>query len=327
MCPEVSIVIPVFNAEKYIKRTISTITNQNFKNIEIIVVNDGSSDNSLDIITILSKNDQRIRIFSQKNSGVSAARNKGIQEAQGNYIMFMDADDIMVKDSLESLVNSAKETDADISIGDIKIIKNYNSDYKMISESDTNIINFSRTEVLESFFRDNAQFNCYSACAKLYSKKIYQKLKFVEKRNSNEDRFYFFQALCISNIITYVNKCVYLYEKHEQSLSTSQVNSRIFDNLYFSDKMLEYVEKNENSLIDSAKYNQFITYMMVYRNFYRDKKALKKYTKELLEIRKFLLEFEKLKIGSQKRVEYLIIKYFNCCYYYIVKIFDKLKQE
>ena len=95
----VSIIIPVFNAAPYLDKCLSSVTNQRLKNIEIICVDDGSTDRSLEILSKYEKNDARIRIIRQKNSGVSAARNKGILNAKGEYIAFLDADDFVDKNT------------------------------------------------------------------------------------------------------------------------------------------------------------------------------------------------------------------------------------
>ncbi len=321
---KISVVIPVYNAEVYIERTIKSIILQNIEEMEIIIVNDGSNDKTIKIIQKYAKVDKRIKIISQLNNGVSSARNKGIENATGDYIFFMDADDILVEDTLNDLLYNAEKNKADILIGDIKIIKNEKK-IKIDNES-IKLKYFSKKEVIQNFLRDTSEFNSYSACAKLYSKKIYAHLKFEEKRNSNEDRYYFFQAICKSKLIVYENRIVYLYEKHKNSLSTSKVDIRILDNIYFADKIFEYVNKKERWALNFAIYNQILTYMMVYRNFYRDKDAIKKYKYELINLRKKILDFSyNDELSISKKIELFIIRYFNYLYYFIIKVFDKIK--
>ena len=98
---KVSVIIPVYNKQDYIKRTINSVLNQTYKNFEIIVVDDGSTDNSLKAIKQIK--DKRIKVFAQKNLGVSNARNKGIKQAKGNYIAFLDADDEFLPKYLETI--------------------------------------------------------------------------------------------------------------------------------------------------------------------------------------------------------------------------------
>src|SRR5699024_1725724 len=101
----VSIVVPIFNSEKYLDETISSILSQTYKNIELILVNDGSTDRSLEICTNYEKTDERVFVVNQTNQGVSAARNKGIVYAKGEYIQFVDSDDIVDPRMTEKLVN------------------------------------------------------------------------------------------------------------------------------------------------------------------------------------------------------------------------------
>lgn len=105
---KISVIVPVFNAEKYLKMCLNSLVSQTLKNIEIICIDDGSTDNSLAILDKFKSKDDRIKIIKQKNYGVSMARNNGISEAQGEYIGFVDADDWVDKDFFEKLYNAAQ---------------------------------------------------------------------------------------------------------------------------------------------------------------------------------------------------------------------------
>ena len=104
----VSIVVPIFNAEKYLERAIFSILSQTYGNIEILCIDDGSSDASLDVLYKYAKKYKNVIVFKQKNKGVSSARNKGIENASGDYIFFCDADDWIDLDLIEKLVKTAK---------------------------------------------------------------------------------------------------------------------------------------------------------------------------------------------------------------------------
>ena len=112
--PKVSIIIPVYNTEKYLDECLGSVENQTLKEIEIICVNDGSKDGSLDVLKRHAKKDKRIRIINQKNSGVSAARNNGMNAARGKYIMFVDSDDIVPPYAYEEAYNCAENYDAQV---------------------------------------------------------------------------------------------------------------------------------------------------------------------------------------------------------------------
>ena len=115
----ISIIVPVYNSEKYLEKCISSILNQTYKNIEIIIVDDGSKDKSVEICDNFSKNNKNIKVFHKKNEGVSIARNYGISKAKGDYILFIDSDDTIAKEMIYSLYNNLVDNDADISMCNI----------------------------------------------------------------------------------------------------------------------------------------------------------------------------------------------------------------
>lgn len=120
---EVSVIVPVYNAEKWLARCIRSLTEQTFADIEILLVDDGATDGSPGICDRSAAADGRIRVIHKKNAGVSAARNDGLRAAEGEYVIFCDADDWMEPDAIEVLRRAAKETDADIAVGDIYTVR------------------------------------------------------------------------------------------------------------------------------------------------------------------------------------------------------------
>ena len=116
MQPSVSVIIPVYNIEKHLEKCLDSVIGQTLKDIEIIVVNDGSTDNSLDIITQYARKDSRIVIVDKPNEGLAYARKSGIEAAHGKYVQHLDGDDFLEPDACELLFKRAEETDADIVI-------------------------------------------------------------------------------------------------------------------------------------------------------------------------------------------------------------------
>ena len=106
--PCITVVIPVYNAGQYLKNSMQCLVHQTYENLDIILINDGSTDNSAEICREHSQTDSRIRMFSQKNSGQASARNRGIEEAYGDYILFLDADDLYACDIVEYLYDLLK---------------------------------------------------------------------------------------------------------------------------------------------------------------------------------------------------------------------------
>lgn len=123
---KISVVIPIYNTEKFLVKTLDSVINQTYKNLEIICVNDGSTDNSLNILTSYAKNDFRIKIINKPNSGLSDARNTGIDAASGEYIAFVDSDDYIDKDFYEKLMESIQKSGADVAMTSTKCFKNGN---------------------------------------------------------------------------------------------------------------------------------------------------------------------------------------------------------
>lgn len=115
---KVSVIVPVYNVEKYLKRCLDSLINQTLSDIDIICINDGSKDSSLQILEQYAQKDSRIVIYSQENSGLSVARNTGLEHASGEYIGFVDSDDWVDLDFYEKLYNSAKNNNADIAVAD-----------------------------------------------------------------------------------------------------------------------------------------------------------------------------------------------------------------
>ena len=119
--PKVSVILPVYNVEAYLDEALYSLEEQTLKDIEIIAVNDGSTDNSLSILDKHALTDKRISIYSQKNKGLSGARNTGLNLCQGEYVYFMDSDDIIDKTALEECYNYAKKHDADVCLFDAEV--------------------------------------------------------------------------------------------------------------------------------------------------------------------------------------------------------------
>lgn len=181
---KVSIVIPIYNAEKYIEKCLKSVINQTYKNIEIICVDNNSSDNSLELVKKYAKNDNRIKIEKEKRKGVSFTRNKGIDISTGDYISFIDADDFVEQNFIEKLLQGIQEK-GDISIVSFSII---NGKYKNeISNRINNRIFLTKEEILKKIFLRN-EF-CAFCWNKLYKAQIIKEnnLRFSIKQEICED--------------------------------------------------------------------------------------------------------------------------------------------
>lgn len=214
MNTKVSIIIPVYNAENFIKDCISSIINQTYKNIEIIIINDGSSDNSEKICLEFKENDNRIIYHKQINSGVTKAREKGISLSTGEWISFVDADDILTPNAIDSLIKYS--VNSDIIIGKIQEFHNINN------------INISQTKAFTTYYSRNqyiklllgrTKLKIHGPCAKIIKKSLFNETTFmIPKEIKRGEDFIMNLKLAInSKAIIYISESIYLYRQHPNS--------------------------------------------------------------------------------------------------------------
>ena len=146
---EISVILPIYNCERYIEKSINSILNQTFEDFEIICVDDGSNDNTPEILNRMASSDSRIKVYSQENQGASVARNNALKEVTGNYVYFFDADDYLVEEGLEKMHDNALNNDSDIVI------------FRFSYYQDNEFIRHDRNFELEKFFTD-VDFNNFS---------------------------------------------------------------------------------------------------------------------------------------------------------------------
>lgn len=194
----VSIIVPAYNAEGSIAKCITSIIHQTYKNIEIIVVDDGSQDSTASIIDGLAKKHKNIKCFHQVNSGVSKARNIGLNNTQGEYVYFVDADDFLEKDTLMKLVKLSKITDVDLIASEI-VDKYGTSKTRGIYIKKNNFVALNKKSIAENMF----YIRMGSAVGKLYKKSIIanNQLKFQENISLAEDLIFVHKyVMCCSSI-------------------------------------------------------------------------------------------------------------------------------
>ena len=158
----ISVIIPLYNAEKYLKNCITSVVGQTYRNLEIILVDDGSNDNSLSICEKFALQDNRIKVFHQNNGGVASARNKGLSEASGEFIAWVDSDDSIEPEYIEKLYDAVKEYNADISIA----LKQYKKQIKYIH---------SREKIVQEYLMGNLTAYLWSTFVK---RALYNELRF-----------------------------------------------------------------------------------------------------------------------------------------------------
>ena len=237
----VSIIVPIYNAEKYLDSCIQSVLRQTYTNWVLILIDDGSTDKSGRIAEEYGFADERITVFHQKNLGVSLARNQGIDEATGNYVVFLDADDELIEDCLAKTVNIAEETNADVVAG--RSCEN--------QELFQDRIIWTGAEALENSLKDH--LFTYSACAKLIRREFIGKTRFTPDIRINEDSYFVFQLLCKQNVFVLTNDVIYFYRANSESSSRTVFSEKYFDILKVSDLKYKKIEEQFPQMHDLAK--------------------------------------------------------------------------
>ena len=250
---KISIIVPIYNAEKYLKGTLKSLTEQTLKEIEIICVNDGSTDNSGSILEECAKKDSRIKIITQQNRGQSAARNAGIKTAKGEFIGFLDADDFVDASAFEKLYNKSK--DCDIVIGDICVYNqtnntyDYNDSYHSINVFPKSFRNrtFSPSECKDFLFR--IAVNPWN---KIYRHSLLNENNILFCENINfEDNLFFLEMFLSAPKVSLAPDAVFFY-RIDSETSYSHSNGK---NDYKKLDFFKIVDIEENILKNLGVYN------------------------------------------------------------------------
>lgn len=282
----ISIVVPVYNAEKYLAKCLESLISQTYKNIEILLIDDGSKDESEKICQTYQAKDARIIIKKQKNAGASAARNSGIDLAKGKYILFVDADDYVSDDYVEYLYGLIKSSHTDIAICSPLVIYNEKIPRKLKSSKATKVL--SQYEVLEKALSTEIYF--IAPWGKIFPKKLFENVRFPEKE-TYEDLATLYKLYLQCEKICCSDEKKYYYCIRENSLTTQNFSEKHFYRVLHADQMA-------NDIV--AKYPDL--YMAGIARKTHDRLATlfrlisseQKYPKEEMEIKKFLKENQKV---------------------------------
>lgn len=253
---KLSVIIPVYNVEKYLSECLDSIINQTFKDLEIICVNDGSTDNSLRILEEYAQKDNRIKIVNKENGGLSSARNAGMNVATGEYYAFIDSDDILDNDAYEKSLEHIN--DADLVHFGIKVFGDSNYAQRGSDEIYYKI-KFKGIQKLNSKAILNSDV---SSCNKIFKKSIIEQnnITFPDGLNYEDAEFYFKYVSC-SNTAYYLNEKFYNYRRSGDSIMSNTFNGseKAIHHLYIVKNIFEfwqknhYIENNEKLFVETFK--------------------------------------------------------------------------
>lgn len=244
----VSIIVPVYNSEEYIAECIESIISQTYENIELILIDDGSVDNSKNIIQSYMEIDKRVKYFYQNNSGPSTARNKGINECNGMFIVFIDSDDWIDSNMIQEMMYEINKNKSDLVLCDFILETEIESVYNKILPKNNNIDLMELKEKLISSDILNSPWS------KIYRKEIIvnNNIKFNNILHAGEDQIFNMQYISYINNVSYINKGFYHYRMVKNSTCRKIYKNKI--------EMLELQQNIRSSII-----NNWIDYKYKYR--------------------------------------------------------------
>lgn len=277
---KISVIIPVYNVEKELVRCIKSIINQTYANIEIILVNDGSTDKSLKICEHYSKLDNRIRLITQKNQGLSAARNTGLKFSKGKYVMFVDSDDYVSEYFCEKAYNLISKYDSDIAFFDYNLVLN---GYKKHESQPLENGKINKEAALLISFSDSHAWN------KIYKAELFEDITYPVGYYY-EDTLTTYKLIAKSSKFSYENCATYYYVIRNGSITASGTSTKLVRDSFIADsKRNSYINSNypkikksfNKSLINSSMHYLVLgdndTKLLDKAKQYLDSESLKNY--------------------------------------------------
>lgn len=321
--PFLSIIIPAYNAERYIRECIESVINQSFDDWEIIIINDGSIDKTEVICNEYAKLDNRIRLFNRNNSGVSESRNFGILQAKGKWITFLDADDAFQPNIISIFTQEACECDVIVGQDRSTLLDNVNFDqnYNIISakQAQLSILNYSK---MKKYFGNKAFFtstNNWSSWSKFYKREIVinSQVKFNSKLKLSEDLVFCFDLYNYINNIYITTRPVYFYRPNPSSVTRNFCTYRIENTKMLANVLSKSINKVPDIIDEYHKFvvNRIINCCFEYychRDNSNENKTKIKELKELCSIPEIansikINDYRDIYYGIRNKIAYTII--------------------
>ena len=271
---KVSVIVPAYNVEKYIEKCVCSVCGQSYRNIEIIVVNDGSTDSTEEILVKMAKTDNRVNVISVENSGVSAARNCGIDNCTGDYVVFVDGDDYLASDYVEYMMSIVEKTGAEFCLS-----KNCFTQSGESQVEKDNIENLSGAEATALLLSPRVIVGCWN---KIFSRDFIEKnkMRFSTTLFYGEGLSFITTAAQVANCVGVGNRKVYYYRRNNEASATTQFDIRKFIN---GEKALKTIKNNmilKDDRIDAMYYLHMALFSLGAVAKIKSNKKEKEYKKE-----------------------------------------------
>lgn len=258
--PLISVIVPIYNVEKYLDKCVDSIINQTYENLEIILVDDGSPDNCPKMCDDYAKKDSRIKVVHKENGGLSDARNAGMQVATGEYVSFIDSDDYISLDFYETLMQTMLENSSDIV--ECSVVKFYEDGHFDEYSDDLKVANYETVDALGGLIDENP-FRQH-VWNKLYKSSVALDIPYAVGK-LNEDEFWTYQVFGKAKKVTKINKTMYYYFQRSGSIMGNGYNIKRLDALEGKMNRQAYIEENFPSLAGKSKIDLYGSCMFAYQ--------------------------------------------------------------
>ena len=320
---KISVIVPVYNVEKYLHRCVDSLLAQSYTNIEIILINDGSVDRSGEICDEYAQREPRVKVMHQEYNGVADARNKGVAMATGDYIIFLDGDDEADKEYVGKLYKTLKENDLDIAQCCLLRIRNGQPINKLEVKDGVRIFNGMEMQ-MKTFDRD--RYFCNVVCGKLFKKELFEGLSFPYGR-INEDESMIYLLTFKSSRVGIIDDYLYYYHYNGDSITEKKYNIHRLDAFYMLEEKFAFYKEHGLEDFANKTANEYFSQMSIVfchkkEEIADDYNTIKKKAKELYKNdRKVILN--KAKLRTDRRI-FCILSYASI---WFVKLYGVLLKK
>ena len=327
----ISIVVPVYKVEKYLKKCVDSILNQSYTDIEVILVDDGSPDDCGKICDEYTEKDKRVKVIHKENGGLSDARNIGLENASGDYILFIDSDDWIHEDMVDILYRNLKANDTDMSMCMFKYV---------FEESEEEVFDECHcTEQVEVLSSEDILRRYYSedrvpyvvAWNKLYKKDLFKEIRYP-KGKIHEDEFTSYRLIHQSDKIAVIYSALYYYLQRAGSITGGDIKAKHWDIWQaYSESKAYYRSYNQHEFINLVREKEFKEIINMYSQLYlmkndiecqKKKKILKKRYQKM-----FYPMIKKSQLGLKEKVESILFRFTPEGYSFLKFLIHKMRRS
>lgn len=308
----ISIIVPIYNVEKYLKTCLNSIVNQTYRNLEIILVDDGSPDQCGEICDEYAEKDDRIKVIHKENGGLSDARNAGINIASGKYIAFIDSDDYIADNFIQYLYDLCEGKNADMAECQYIEFKEESKNENDLTKKEDYIVDVE--QILEMLYseEDVERISTTVVWNKLYKRELFDTIRFP-KGKIHEDEFITYKLYWKMNSkIAITNQKLYYYRNRVDSITGNEFNKKRLDYIEALQERLEFFKEKDKKILYEKTLEKYAYILIKY--YFITKKQIPNSQKEQKEIwQKFkrnYKEFTKIEKTQREKIKYLMFRYF-----------------